>query len=51
MKKIIKRTLLFLFLSLGMTTVFADCVHNGVVYPEGAEIGGKICVGGEWISP
>jgi hypothetical protein len=30
-------------------TAMADCVLNGVVYPEGAVIGNMICSNGQWV--
>ena len=27
----------------------ADCIHNGVVYPEGTIIGDSVCIGGKWV--
>lgn len=27
----------------------ADCVHKGRTFPEGARIGGLVCVNGQWV--
>ncbi len=33
-----------------ISTAWADCVSGGVVYPEGSFVGGKVCIGGRWVS-
>ncbi len=43
--KILKSMLLFVVLT---TPAFAECVLNGVIYPEGSIVSGYVCVGGEW---
>lgn len=35
-------------LSLFSTNCLADCVLNGVLYPEGAVVGGRVCIQGQW---
>ena len=31
------------------TNASADCIYNGVVYPEGTVLGDLICIDGNWV--
>jgi len=31
------------------TPVYAECVINGVIYPEGSIVSGHVCEEGEWV--
>jgi hypothetical protein len=42
---IIKTAIVFLVLT---TPALAECVLNGVIYPEGSIVSGYVCVAGEW---
>ncbi len=46
MQKII--SIIAMLLVLGSVS-YADCVHQGQIYPEGTVMGPYICVNGEWI--
>ncbi|BEU04272.1 hypothetical protein OAG1_30720 [Agarivorans sp. OAG1] len=46
--KILKIGLVLVTLLLSLPS-FADCVHGGNVYPEGATIGSYKCVNGSWV--
>ena len=39
-----------LFLLAGtISAAYADCIKDGVRYPEGAVVGGFICQNGQWV--
>ena len=45
-----KFVLLGLLLSIVVAnSASADCLYNGVRYPEGAVIGPYVCQGGQWV--
>ncbi len=45
----LKKVIVIILLSVLGGTLYADCVYNGRVYPEGALMGPYIWVNGSWI--
>ncbi len=45
----IRKSILTVFLLISASTAQADCVYNGVIYPEGTIIGPYICIGTQWV--
>ena len=40
---------ILLLLAGTISTAYADCIKDGVKYPEGAVVGGFICQNGQWV--
>jgi hypothetical protein len=45
----LKHLLAVCLLGLTAITLHADCIYNGVAYPEGTVIGPYICKEGKWV--
>jgi hypothetical protein len=44
-----KKLAIVLLLSVTANVVNADCIYDGVSYPEGSVIGPFVCSGGQWV--
>lgn len=52
MRTLIRRTLsvtLVIITTICCFNAQADCIYNGVIYPEGTILGSLVCAGGQWI--
>ena len=44
-----KKFFIALIISICTTIAYADCIYDGVSYPEGTQIGPYICSNGKWV--